>query len=251
MKPKVAFIDSGIGGLTLFSKFMHFSNITYVADNRFFPYGVKKESELINIIDRLIFYFLNKHYDKVILSCNTASYIYIKYLRYKYKDSVVSIIESTVNDLENYQNIKNVGILATDKVVQSNIYEKLIVSKYQVKTFSLALSELVSLVENNDQVLIDKFLEDNLTLLVGKIDVLILACTHFNIIEENINRIFKGKIPIICSGYSLINRLKNNLLCLSCCREKIYLTNFNEDYVKKIHNLFNELKNIEIKSLNI
>src|SRR5690554_970027 len=168
MKPKIVLIDSGIGGLTLFTKLIHYGNITYVADNKFFPYGKKKESELINIIDRLIYYFLNKYYDKIILACNTASYIYIKYLRYKYKNSVISILENTINDLVDYKQIKHVGILATNKVVSSKIYDNLISKRYQVKTTSLALSDLVSLCEKNKQDSIKEFIVNNLSILIDK-----------------------------------------------------------------------------------
>lgn len=247
MKQKIALIDSGIGGLTLFSKLIYYTDLTYVADNKFFPYGLKKESMLINIIDRLLFYFLYNNYNRVILACNTASYIYEKYLRSQYNNFVLTILDNTINELENYQGVKHVGILATNKVIDSKIYENLIKKKYQHKVTSVSASDLVNLCENNEKELIRKYIKENLKIF-KEVDILILACTHFNIIEQEILDIFN--IPVICSGYSLIGKIKNDLYS-KYENSVIYLTNYYEDYVKKIRMMFNYLNNINIESLNI
>ncbi len=246
-------LDSGIGGLTLFNQFIkHLNCVTYLADNRYFPYGIKEDVDLINIIDRLIFYFLNRQYKKVILACNTASYVYHKYLKYKYKDLVVSIIENTVDDLENVKKLNRVGMIATKQVVESHIYDDLIYQKYQVQTISKAASELVCLCENNNTELIKQYLQNHLQdFKKENIDVLILGCTHFNLIEKEIKDFFNHQLPVICSGYSIVNQFILNDLCLMCNKNKIYLTKYEQIYVEKIKRLFNDLKNIKIQALNI
>jgi len=253
LKPRIALIDSGIGGLSIFNQFIrHLGCVTYLADNKFFPYGTKKDSELINIVDRLIFYFLNQQYEKVILSCNTASLVYQKYLKYKYQDSVVSIIDQTIDDLENIKHLNHVGIIATDHVIESNIYSDLIKQKYEIESTSLKASDLVSSCEKNDQKAIKKYLHTHFHVFKEKeVSALILACTHFNLIENEIKAYFDGKVPIICSGYSILDQFRLNDLCLMCSQNIIFLTNYQKSYVDKIKFLFKDLKNIEIKELNI
>ena len=253
MKPKIVVIDSGLGGLTIFKQLIaQTSNIHFVADNKHFPYGTKKTSELVNIIDRLIHYFLNNQYDKVILACNTASLIYDKYLRYKYKNEVITIIDSTIAEIENIYNLSHVGIIATNKVIESNIYQDYIKRKYQIRTTTIACSELVNLCENYDKLKINAFIKQHFSIFKeNKIDALILACTHFNIIEKEIDRFFKHEVPLICSGYGLSKQLKLSYLCFMCGRNQIFLTNNHKNYVEKIRYLFPEFKNIKIKSLNI
>ncbi len=252
MRQRIALIDSGIGGLTIYQQFIkHLPNITYLADNRYFPYGTKKDSDLINIIDRLIFYFLNHHYQYVVLACNTASYIYMKYLRYKYKDSVISIIDSTIDSLNEYDNLQHVGIIVTNQVADSDIYAKKIKERFGINTTTIAASDLVSLCENNDQEAISSYISNHFQILKDlRVDALILGCTHFNLIEKEISAFFEG-IPIICSGYAILDKLMQNDLCLMCSQNMIYLTNYEDTYVNKIRNVFKDLKKIKIKSLNI
>ncbi|QVK18982.1 aspartate/glutamate racemase family protein [Mycoplasmatota bacterium] len=253
MKERIAIIDSGIGGLPIFNQFIrHITCVTYLADNKFFPYGTKDDIELINILDRIIFYFLNHRYQKVVLACNTASYIYHKYLKYKYKDCVVSIIEDTIDDLNGINHLCNVGIVATNHVVKSNIYSDLIKEKYPVETITLPASELVKLCEENDKTGIEDFIKNHFHVFKTKnIDALILGCTHFNLIEKEISNFFNNQIPIICSGYSLINQFIQNDLCLTCGRNMIYLTDYQKKYIDKIKFLFKDLRNIKIQALNI
>ncbi|HEY8364487.1 MAG TPA: aspartate/glutamate racemase family protein, partial [Haloplasmataceae bacterium] len=184
--------------------------------------------------------------------CNTASNIYSKYLAYKYQDNVIPIIDITISELSKYRNIEHVGIIATNQVIQSGIYEKKIKNQYQVKTTSLAGSDLVELCENYqiDKIRIylktyfNKFKQD-------KIDTLLLGCTHFNLIKNEINEYFDGEVRIICSGYAFPDLISKNYLCYSCGENIIYLTDYNEAYVNKIKTLFGELKKVKIMSLNI
>ncbi len=253
LKGRIAIIDSGIGGLTIFNQYIQrFTGITYLADNKYFPYGTKTDSELINIIDRIIYYFLHHDYELVILACNTASLIYEKYLKYKYHAQVISIIDSTINDLYGITPLNQVGIIATNQVVSRNIYTDLILKKFTTKTTNLPASELVTLCEENDQSGILLYIKSHFHIFKDpKIDALILGCTHFNIIQQAISDYFNGEIPIICSGYSLIKHFQDSNLCLNCNQNKIYLTDYQASYAKKIKKLFKDLKNIEIQSLKI
>lgn len=255
MKGKIAIIDSGIGGLTVFNHFLESNNnanITYLADNLFFPYGIKKDYELINIIDRIIFYFLNNNYQKVIIACNTASLIFSKYLKYKYNGFVIPIIDSTIKDLNNIKNLKNVGIIGTDYIINAKVYEKLIKKRYNVNTYSLACYKLIEYCENYDKDKIHKYIKENFNYFkVNKIDTLVLGCTHFNTIYDEMVDYFDNNINIICSGYSLVNEIEQSDICAMCCQRKIYLTNLQDEYVNKIKNVFPNLNKFEIKALNI
>ncbi len=255
MKERIAIIDSGIGGLTVFNyllKFDNNANITYLADNKNFPYGNKSDTELIRIIDRIIVYFLTNNYQKIIIACNTASLIYNKYLKEKYYEFVFPIIESTIKNLENIKNLKNIGVIGTDYIINSKVYEKLIKKDYSVNTFSLACYKLIEYCENNDKDKINDYIKENFNYFKNnKIDTLVLGCTHFNTIFSEINDYFYNNVNIISSGYSLVHNIKQSDFCAMCCRKKIYLTNYQTEYVNKIKNVFPILNNIQIKALNI
>lgn len=251
---KVAIIDSGIGGLTVFQHFLLYNkdvSVTYLADNKFFPYGVKKDKDLISLIERIIQYFIHLNYQTIILACNTASYIYNEYLKSKYNDKVYSIIESTINDLGNVQNCKRVGIIATDNTIKSKIYQKEILKQYDVEIFPYEASELVNLCEDYCQKCIVKYIEKNFHYFkIRNIDTLILGCTHFNTILSLLDDFFENKIHLVCSGYSLVEPKKQSIITDEN-NHLIYLSKYSFKYIEKIVNIFPNLKNIQIKELNI
>lgn len=255
MNEKVAIIDSGVGGLTVFQQLLWLNmdnDITYLADNKLFPYGLKKDYELINIIDRLIHYFLQLNYHKIILACNTASYIYNKYLKYRYQGLVYSIIESTINDLTLIPSCKRVGIIATDNTIKSRIYQTEILKQFKVEIFPFEANELVRLCESFDQKGISNYLKHNFNYFKEmKIDTLILGCTHFNNISSLVADFFDHKVRLICSGYSLIDAKKKSLENNGIHSHLIYLTDYTEEYSEKIKKNFPILKNIQIEELNI
>lgn len=242
--------DSGLGGLSLFKLLKEKGvKLSYLADNKFFPYGTKNDGELIKIIERVIDYLLNKGYHKIILACNTASTIYMKYLDKRYNKVVVPIIMSTIKELEKYPNVKTVGIIATNNVAKNDLYGDLIRDTYKLKTITIPCSDLVDLCEQMDRNKIIAYMQEHFQELNKEIDALILGCTHFNLIEEEIKAFFNARIPIILSGRALLDELELN--CEENSNEYIYLTSYNEEYIKKILYLHPTLTSCKFESLNI
>lgn len=225
MKPAIhspiGVFDSGIGGLTVahaISKLLPQEQIIYFGDTAHLPYG-DKSKELIRSYSLAITDFLlyQKHCKCVVIACNTASAAAYEYIRDQHKGSVPifnvidPIIESVIAD----DSIKHVGIIATKTTIQSGVYqEKLSRRKPGLKFSALATPLLAPMIEEgfyNDNIsntVINQYLEQ--PELQG-IDALILGCTHYVMIKDEINTFYNHKIKLFDSTDIVATKLRDIL----------------------------------------
>ncbi len=218
MKNKpVVFLDSGVGGLPYLREAqlkMPFLDFIYLADNAHFPYGGRDVEALISIVHDLIKKIITA-FDPaaVVIACNTASVVTLSFLREKYGIPFVGVVPA-VKPAAAYTKNGTIGLLATETTVK-NIYTDNLIEKFAhnctVKKF--AGVNIVDFVENNlyetdekelDTILhtaVDYFLHEN-------IDTLIIGCTHFLFIREELHELFGPGVEIIDSVTGVINQLQ-------------------------------------------
>ena len=83
----IAFFDSGVGGLTVFSKVKKLlpnENYLYFGDTKNMPYGEKTEDELICFADRIFRFFEKQNAKAVVMACNTSSAVTYEKLKNNY-----------------------------------------------------------------------------------------------------------------------------------------------------------------------
>ena len=185
-KKPIAFFDSGVGGLTVFSKVKEIlpnENYLYFGDTKNMPYGEKNKDQLIEFADK-IFKFFEKHGAKaVVMACNTTSAVTYQTLKDNYNFIVYPIIQSVCSTVANLQNVNSLGVIATPATIKSQAYSKEIY-KYnpKMKVYEIAAPNWVRIVEENRiyspqsiiqvQEIIEQMAEYNP-------DKIILACTHY------------------------------------------------------------------------
>ena len=97
---------------------------------------------------------------------------------------------------------KNIGVLATEKTLESKLFNS--TSKNNL-TDDITIHEqigygLVNEIEKgvNGNILIEKYLKKYLTPMIEKnIDYLVLGCTHYNFLEEKLNKLFSKNVKIV------------------------------------------------------
>lgn len=182
----IAFFDSGVGGLTVFSKVKKLlpnENYLYFGDTQNMPYGEKTEDELICFADRIFRFFEKQNAKAVVMACNTSSAVTYEKLKNNYNFKIYPIIQSVCESLANLDGVKNLGIIATPATINSHAYSKG-VKKYNsdMNIFELAAPEWVRIVEEhriNDpqsQIQIKNILN---IMAENQPDKIVLACTHY------------------------------------------------------------------------
>lgn len=221
MKNKIGIFDSGVGGLTvlksLSDKYKCIDYI-YIGDNKYCPYGDKTKEELLNYAKRIVNYFIEKGISIIVIACNTSCSQTLDELKQIYKNiTFIGVIDSTI-DIFLKSKKNNVLVIGTSATINSNIYEsKIKEKKNNIKVTNLATPKLVPLIENMEMT--KKALNEYLNP-YNDIDSIILACTHYKLIEKEIDK----NIKVINSSDSIVNTIKNYIIESTTGSVKIYTT---------------------------
>lgn len=204
----IAFLDSGVGGLPYLKDVRDLRedlSYIYFADAGNFPYGIKESNDLIEIlVERARFLIEEYHPALMVIACNTASVTALKTLREKFAIPFVGVVPAVKPAAEQSRN-KRIGILATEGTTKGPYMDWLEESfASDCTVFREAAGDIVDLVENSfftsntdDQLkLIDRAVK---SLKKENIDTLVLGCTHFIYVREQIQFLAGEKINVIDS----------------------------------------------------
>lgn len=216
---KIGIFDSGVGGLTVLKELLkHKPNneYLYIGDTLNMPYGSKSREELFICASRIIEYLIKNEVELIIIACGTISSTIYDELKEKYSEvKILDVISPTINYLNN-SNYKNVGVIATKNTIESGVFCR---SLNGCNIHGLALPKLASIIEHG--LPYQAYLEE-MKFFDGKnIELLVLGCTHFPIIDEyfkNSYNTFNMATPII----PLINEGVNQ-------KVKLMFTSVNEE----------------------
>nr|MCR5421567.1 glutamate racemase [Lachnospiraceae bacterium] len=206
----IGFFDSGIGGLTsvpYLMRMMPEERIIFFGDTARTPYGSKSTSTIKQFTMQIGEFLARQNVKMMVIACNTISATCIEELRRAYPDiPVVGVISPTARVIaKDCRPSDNIGILATKATVRSGAYEKKILEKNPSmdNLHSIACPAFVPLIEEgiiNHKIMdltikyyLDDFMDEY------KIDTLVLGCTHYPLIAENLRRIYPG-VRIISSS---------------------------------------------------
>lgn len=230
---KIGVLDSGIGGLTVLKKLIdNCPNHEYIyfGDTLNMPYGEKTREELVKCGNNIIDFLEKENVDVIVIACGTLSNN-IDYL--KSNKRLISLIPLLENKLDNY---KEVTIMATPLSIKTNVYRKYIHTKLNL----IPCYGLADAIEHNDYLkqeeLVRKYTHDI------KSDILLLGCTHYPIIKNDIKKYYKG--GIIGLDEFIVNEVK----CLkeSEFKLKLYFSDINDTLKKNVENIL-LINNIKIE----
>ena len=128
-----------------------------------------------------------------ILPCNTL-HKYINNIRESVKFPFISILEEVVSFL-NLNNIKNVGILATETTIQSKIYEDILLKNsinviYPNKTEQEIINNIIIKLLNGEK---EDSYTKNIEIICNSLNKkgaenILLACTDLQLVIENVDK---------------------------------------------------------------
>jgi glutamate racemase len=259
----IGIFDSGVGGLTVahaIKQILPGENLVYFGDTAHLPYG-DKSAEAIKYYSGRITEFLLSHNSKVVLvACNSASASAFDTLKEEFENRtlLVDVIDPVVDYLGT-RNFKKIGVIGTKRTISSGTYE-LKISKRSPETTVVTLSTplLVPMIEEGfifddiSNAVIRTYLSDKL---LAGIEALILGCTHYPIIKNQINKFFNFNVEIIDSAKIVAGMLrdileKNNLINTKGNVKDLFFVSDYTIYFEKIARMFFE-KDINLEKADI
>ena len=217
--PRVVVFDSGVGGLSIaaeIQKLLPYVSIIYASDNAAFPYGTKHEDVLITRVETVIEQLLaRQEADLLVIACNTASTLTLPHLRKRFSLPIVGVVPAIKPAAERTQT-GVIGLLATPATVARPYTKELInLHAAHCQVICLGSSELVHMAEQKlrGEPLSQQHLTEITTHLLAqphadKMDKLILACTHFPLLRNELLANLPSRIELIDSGLAVAQRVK-------------------------------------------
>ncbi|MFC2086835.1 glutamate racemase [Bacteroidota bacterium] len=215
----IGIFDSGVGGLTVahaVKQILPNESIIYFGDTAHLPYG-DKSKELITFYSRKITeFFIESSCKSVVIACNTASSYSYEALVDEFSDRVliIDMVHPVVEYLVEKYDGGEIGIIGTKGTISSRSYVKKISSylpRNRVKTLATPL--LVPMIEEG--FVYDDISNAIIRAYLGRKEIqnikhLILGCTHYPIIKNQIRKFYDFEIEIFDSTIA-VNYLKEKL----------------------------------------
>ena len=204
----IGIFDSGVGGLTVahaIKQILPGESIVYFGDTAHLPYG-DKSAESISYYSHRITEFLLEHNSKVVLvACNSASASAFDSLKKEFREKTILLdVIDPVVDYISTRNFKKIGVIGTKRTISSGTYEQKIREKsLTTEVISMATPLLVPMIEEGfifddiSNAIIRAYLSNES---LNGIQALILGCTHYPIIKNQISKIFNFNIEVVDSA---------------------------------------------------
>ena len=218
-KSKILVFDSGVGGLSILQaiggRLPQFEYV-YASDNAGFPYGTKSEVELVERTDKVLRALIRlENPDIVVIACNTASTVALPKIRSHFTKPVVGVVPA-IKPAAAKSTSKVIGLLATPGTV-NRAYTHQLISDFasHCEVISVGSSEMVELAE---QKLRGHHIDrDKIAAIVRpffdhpELDTIVLACTHFPLLQNELLEVASRKVDWIDSGEAIARRVASLL----------------------------------------
>ena len=215
----IGIFDSGLGGMTVARAieqlcpdypFLYFGDLIRT------PYGSKSTKALIDYSRSNTTFLIEKGATCIIVACNSAASSAASTLSREFESiPIIDVIQPAVDKAISTTNTGRIGIIGTRATIHSDIYRKRIQSQRpSCKVYSVACPLLVPLVEEGwvnrreTKMILKKYLHP---LRAKKIDTLILGCTHYPLLINNIGPRIGKKVAVIDSSIETAQYLKKYL----------------------------------------
>ncbi|UOQ52425.1 glutamate racemase [Hymenobacter cellulosivorans] len=216
----IGVFDSGIGGLTVaraVNRVLPHEQLVYFGDTAHLPYGDKSTAAIQAYSVKICDLLLRQHCKVILIACNSASAAAYELVR-EYvgsKARVLNVIDPIVAHVGATYAERTVGLIGTKQTVNSNVYKKKIDDLDRgVELRSLATPLLAPMVEegffNNtiSENIISSYLAQPV---LDDIEALVLACTHYPLIQDQIKAYYKGDVAVLDASDVVASHVKEYL----------------------------------------
>lgn len=202
---KIGIFDSGVGGLSVLRCLLEKrpdAEYVYFADTARVPYGVRAREEVFGFVREIAEHLKSEGCGAVVAACATATSTVPR--GWDFGVPFVGAIEPAASAACRATQNKSIALIATDRTVISGVFEQKIKEIMpDASVLAVKASPLVPYVERGE--FSSGALTAELEKILGEVnrsdaDVLILGCTHFPIIKDEIRRVLDDRIGIVDVG---------------------------------------------------
>lgn len=197
----ILFFDSGVGGLSVLGPtraLLPTAPIVYAADSAGFPYGKRSEEELAKRVPALLTRLAERFAPRlIVIACNTASTIALDHARAALDIPIVGTVPA-IKPASELSKTRVIGVLGTEATVRQPYVDDL-AARFAadctiVRHGSPELVELAEAKLKGEPAIVDMVRAAVMPMVekAPAMDVMVLACTHFPLLADEIAKAFPG-----------------------------------------------------------
>lgn len=215
MRP-IGVFDSGVGGVSVLRELVRLmpqEHYLYFGDSANAPYGEKTTEQVRQLTMAAAERLIKRGVKALVVACNTATSAAIHVLREKYPDMVVIGIEPALKVAADRFPKGNIGVMATSVTLREEKFQHQTERFPDARIYPIPAPGLVEKIEGG--LLKDKqtyeLLEKLLLPYQGRLDALVLGCTHYPFAAALIGEILGPETVLLDGGAGTARQTKRCL----------------------------------------
>ncbi len=202
----IAVLDSGLGGLSVLRHLrrrMPGEKFLYYGDSAHAPYGTKSRREVEELTLAIVRQLMQRGLKALVVACNTATAAAIETLRREYPDLIIVGVEPALKVAADRFPCGRIGVMATPVTLREEKFCHLIDRCANgCRVYKIPAPQLVPLIEEGmvDTPVMDAALHGLLDPFAGKLDALVLGCTHFPFVSHAMERMLGSEVAVLDGG---------------------------------------------------
>ena len=222
---KIAFFDSGIGGLTVLHhalKVLPREQFIFFADEDHVPYGVKTREQVTQFVGEAFDFLASRDVKAIVTACNTATSVAVAEMRSRYDIPIIGMEPAAKRALD-LDGEHRVLVVATPITVHGKKMKTLM--EHVDKEHLVDLLPLPKLVEFAEEMefdslrVLDYLREHMKSYDFSKYSALVLGCTHFNYFKDSFRSILPDNVHFVDGNEGTVRELIRQLAARDALEE--------------------------------
>lgn len=215
-KDPIGVFDSGVGGISVLRELVRLmpdENYLYFGDSANAPYGSRPTREVRELSLAAAEMLLKRGAKALVVACNTATAAAIDTLRKTYPDTIIVGIEPALKLAADKFPTGRIGVMATQVTLREEKFAHQAERFPDVHIQLIPAPGLVELIEAGkaDSAETEALLHSLLDQHVGKLDALVLGCTHYPFVSPLIQKILGSSTLLLDGGEGTARQTKRCL----------------------------------------
>jgi glutamate racemase len=212
----IGVFDSGVGGISVLRelvKILPQEHFIYFGDSANAPYGNRTTEDIRRLTLSAAQELVERGCKALVIACNTATAAAINDLRSAYPDLIIVGIEPALKVAADRFPGGHIGVMATPVTLREEKFAQQLSRFPDAAVSVIPVSGLVELIEagKTDDAQVEALLRPILEPFAGKLDALVLGCTHYPFAKAAIQKILGEKTVLLDGGEGTARETKRRL----------------------------------------
>lgn len=212
----IAVFDSGVGGISVLRELiacMPNEKYLYFGDSANAPYGAKTTEQVKALTLSAAEMLVSRGIKALVVACNTATAAAINDLRQTYPELIVIGIEPALKVAADRFPGGKIGVMATPVTLREEKFHHQLERFSGVDVQTIGVPALAELIEAGhlDDAAVEDLLRPALAPYAGKLDAVVLGCTHYPFAAKTIRKILGEKTVILDGGEGTARETRRRL----------------------------------------